>query len=90
MLHALAFIIWDVGTRVPAKLLADFQHACASVRAFVRALWQFALGLVVLFAGATLMLSLTIVDVRTEFSVLEGIAVVAGLAIEMLIGPSLR
>ncbi len=36
------------------------------------------------------MLSVTVVDVRRDFAVLEGIAVLAGLAIEMLLGPSLR
>lgn len=90
MLHALAFIIWDIGTRAPVKLLADFRDACASVPVFARALWRFALGFVVLLAGATLTLSVTVVDVRRDFAVLEGIAILAGLLLEMLLGPSLR
>jgi hypothetical protein len=90
VLHGLAFLIWDIGTRAPAKLLADFRSACASLRAFARALGQFALGLVVLFAGATLTLSVTVVNVRRDFEVLEAIAIIAGLLVEMLVGPPLR
>jgi hypothetical protein len=90
LLHALAFIIWDIGTRPPARLLADIRGAASSLRALARALWQFVLGLAILCAGAMLMLSVTVVDVRRDFAVLEGIAVLAGLAIEMLLGPSLR
>ena len=90
MLHALAFVIWDIGTRTPAKLLGDFRDASASLPIFARALWRFVLGLVVLLAGATLTLSVTVVDVRRDFTVLEGIAILAGLLLEMLLGPSLR
>lgn len=80
----MAFIVWDVGTRPPAQLLKD-------VRVFSwRGVWHFSLGLVILIAGAALMLSLTLVDVRHEFAILEAIAVVAGLLVEMLLGTTIR
>lgn len=56
----------------------------------MRAVWQFALGFAVLVAGAALTLSVTGVHVRRDFAVLEGIAVIAGLLIEMLVSPWLR
>ena len=90
LLHALAFVIWDIGTRAPAKLIADLRDAFTSLRVFVRAVWQFALGFAVLVAGAALTLSVSGVHVRRDFAVLEGIAVIAGLLIEMLVGLSLR
>jgi hypothetical protein len=61
------------------------------LRAFSwRGLWHFTLGLVILIAGAALMLSLTLLDVRHEFAVLEAIAVIAGLLVETLLGPTIR
>jgi len=90
ILHCIAFVIWDVGSRPPARLVADVRHALASPTAVSRGIWQFVLGAIILFAGAMLMLSVTLVDVRREFTVLESIAVVAGLCIEMLIGTTLR
>src|SRR5579875_3878421 len=73
LLHALSFIVWDIGTRPPARLLADIRGSASSLRALARALWQFVLGLAILCAGAMLMLSVTVVDVRRDFAVLEGI-----------------
>ena len=89
-MHALAFVIWDIGSRPPSKALADTRAAFATLAAFGRLLWQFVLGCVVLVAGALLMLSVTLVDVRREFTVLETIAIAGGLAIEMLVGPAVR
>ncbi len=55
-----------------------------------RGLWHFVLGLVILIAGAALMLSVTLIDVQREFTVLELIAVVAGLLVETLLGTTIR
>ncbi|MGH7716471.1 MAG: hypothetical protein ACREML_10800 [Vulcanimicrobiaceae bacterium] len=80
----MAFIAWDVGTRPPMQLLKD-------ISAFSwRGIWHFALGLVILIAGAALMLSLTLIDVRHEFAILEAIAIVAGLLVETLVGTTIR
>ena len=79
-------VIASEGWTPPATTRAAF----ATLAAFGRLLWQFVLGCVVLVAGALLMLSVTLVDVRREFTVLETIAIAGGLAIEMLVGPAVR
>jgi len=84
LLHAMAFIIWNVGTRAPMQLLGDLGMFSW------RGVWHFVLGLVILIAGAALMLSVTFVDVQHEFAVLELIAVVAGLLVETLLGTTIR
>ena len=89
-MHALSFIIWNIGSRPPSQLLADTRAALATVATLRRVLWQFVLGCAVLVSGALLMLSVTLVDVRREFTVLETIAIAGGLAIEMLVGPAIR
>lgn len=86
----MAFIIWDVGSRSPSRLLSDLRSGFASPRILAAGLWRFGLGAVVLVAGALLMLSVTLVDIRGEFSVLETIAVVAGLFVETLVGGTIR
>jgi hypothetical protein len=80
----MAFIIWDIGTRSPTQLLKDLGKVTW------RGLWHFALGFVILIAGAAMMLSLTLVDVRHEFAILEAIAVVSGLLVETLLGTTIR
>lgn len=80
----MAFIIWNVGTRPPIQLLRDLGAFSWS------GLWHFVLGLVILVAGAALMLSVTFIDVQHEFAVLELIAVVAGLLVESLLGTKIR
>jgi hypothetical protein len=81
----MAFIIWDVGTRPPGQLLHDIGGTLRW-----SGLWRFLLGLIVLCAGAALMLSVTLVDIRHEFLVLETIAIAAGLLVEMLVGTTVR
>lgn len=86
----MAFIIWNIGSRAPGTVLADAKKAFSSAATLGRGLWQFALGFVLLLAGALLMLSVTLVNVRREFTFLEGIAIVAGLGVEMLVGDTIR
>jgi len=84
LLHAMAFIIWNVGTRPPAQFLKDVTKSSW------RGLWHFTLGLVILIAGAALMLSVALVDVQHEFAILELIAVISGLLVETLLGTTIR
>ena len=48
------------------------------------------LGSAFLLCGATLMLSATIVDIRSEFTVLEIIGILSGLLVESLVGSKIR
>ena len=86
----MAFIIWDVGSRPPTRLLQDLRNGFSSFRTLAYGIWRFVLGAVILAAGALLMLSVTLVDVRREFTVLEGIAVICGLLVETLVGSAIR
>lgn len=86
----MAFIIWDVGSRAPGQLLRDLRAGFSSRRTLAAGLWRFALGAVVILAGALLMLGVTVVDVRLEFTVLEAIAIVSGLSVEALVGSTIR
>ena len=88
--HALAFIVWDVGTRPPAKLARDIIASFSSPRALLKGSWRLVFGWLVLLVGAILILSVTIDEIRTEFTVLETLAVVGGLIIEALIGEPIR
>ncbi|MBV8530369.1 MAG: hypothetical protein JO104_03555 [Candidatus Eremiobacteraeota bacterium] len=88
--HALAFIVWDVGSRPPGKLIADLGAGFKSPRMLVKGVWRLAVGWLVLLIGALLILSVTVDQIRTEFSVLESGAIVAGLLIEALVGDPVR
>lgn len=95
LLHAIAFIIWDVGSRSPSQLLDDVSSAIAqarrrSPRSLRTGLWRLVLGSAFLLCGATLMLSATIVNIRTEFTVLEIIGILSGLLVESLVGSKIR
>ena len=95
LLHALAFVIWDVGSRPPSQLLGDIGDAFSRTRRsspgrLRSGLFRFALGWTFLLAGASLMLSATIVNIRLEFTVLEVIAILSGLIVEALVGPAMR
>jgi hypothetical protein len=48
------------------------------------------LGAVILAAGALLMISVTLVDIQHEFAILETIAIVCGLLVEVLVGSAIR
>ena len=82
--------MWDVGSRPLTRLLADLRTGFSSFRTLAYGIWRFLLGAVILAAGALLMLSVTLVDVRREFTVLEGIAVLSGLLVESLVGSTIR
>jgi len=71
-------------------LLTDLRRGFSSGRILVGGLWRFGLGAIILGAGALLMLSVTVVDVRREFSILETVAILAGLFIENLVGATIR
>ncbi|MBV8600625.1 MAG: hypothetical protein JO359_03565 [Candidatus Eremiobacteraeota bacterium] len=90
MLHALAFVVWDIGTRPPSRLFAQVGAGFRSARTLARGIWRFVLGALLLVAGALLMLSVTVADVRSEFTILESSAIVAGLLIEILVGDPIR
>jgi hypothetical protein len=88
VLDALAFVIWDVGTRPPVRLihdvLAGVRHPAVLVRGTLRFLTGFAL---LLLAGLVVRPAM---PTAQTFTLLETWMIVAALLVEMLIGNDLR
>ena len=86
----MAFTVWNIGTRGPVRLFRDVATSRRSLNLVVRGLWRFVVGSAMIVAGSFLLLAMVNADIRREFGVLETIAILAGLALEMLLGPELR
>ena len=87
-LDALAFVIWDVGTRPPLTLARDIARGVRSPRAF-------GLGVVRLLIGAALLIIAALIarpalpTMRT-FTFVETGMLIAALLVEQFVGPDLR
>lgn len=88
LLDALAFVVWDVGTRPPLTLAADVRRAFAARHGLVAGTLRFACGLALLMLAA-LVVGPSMPDRRT-FTLTETAMLVAALLVEQLIGPDLR
>lgn len=87
LLDAFAFVVWDLATRSPQRLIADLAAGGRHWPTLVRGLTRFLTGALVLVAAASLILTLA-TNGRT-FLVLETLTLLSGLLIEQLIGPEL-
>jgi hypothetical protein len=88
VLDALAFTVWDVGTRPPARLLRDAAGAVWSPRALGLGLLRFVVGLALLVAGALVARpALTSIGLYT---IVETGMLFVALVVEQLVGPDLR
>jgi hypothetical protein len=83
-----AFMAWNLASRSPVQLARDVAAGISRPTVAIRALVRFVCGLLLLAAGAALLLPLTL-QVRT-FTVLETWTVLTGLLVEQLIGSDLR
>jgi hypothetical protein len=83
-----AFILWNLASRSPVQLARDVAAGISRPAIAARAAARIIIGLLLLAAGAALLLPLTI-QVRT-FTVLETWTVLTGLFVEQLIGADLR
>jgi hypothetical protein len=79
---------WNLASRSPSRLARDVAAGLSRPAVAVRAVTRFAGGLLLLAAGAVLLLPLT-QQIRT-FTVLETWTVLTGLLVEALIGSDLR
>jgi hypothetical protein len=84
VLDAFAFLVWDLATRSPKRLLGDVLAGLRHLSTAVRGLARFLTGACVLIAAASLLLALA-TNGRT-FLVLETWTLVTGLLIEQLVG----
>jgi hypothetical protein len=89
VLEALGFIVWNIGTRSPVQLARDVLHGIRDQRVFRRNIMPFVLG------GLCLVLAFAFLSARIPSRGLDGyvitaMIVLAGLAVEFLIGRDVR
>ena len=85
---ALAFIVWDVGTRPPTQLVRDVVRGVQSPQPFARGLIRLALGVALLFLAAVV--ARPAIPTLRAFMLIETGMLIAALLVENLIGPDLR
>jgi hypothetical protein len=83
VVDAAAFSLWNLATRSPFRLVRDVVAGTTQPLTALRSVARFLAGLVLLIAGAVLLLPLTI-QTRT-FTVLETWTAVTGLLVEQLL-----
>lgn len=88
VLDALAFIVWDVGTRPPLRLGRDIARGVRVPRSFALGLLRFIVGAVLLFAAADV--ARPGMPTMQAFTFIETGMLIAALLVEQLVGPDLR
>ncbi len=87
-LDALAFVVWDVGTRPPTRLVRDVARGVRVPRSLARGTIRFLVGaLLLLLAGYVARPGM---PSEHAFTVLETGMLIAALIVENLIGSDLR
>ena len=86
VVDAAAFSLWNLASRSPFRLARDVAAGATQPLVALRSVAHFAAGLILLVAGAVLLLPLTI-QTRT-FTILETWTAVTGLLVEQLVGYS--
>jgi hypothetical protein len=86
VVDAAAFSLWNLATRSPFRLVRDVVAGTTQPLTALRSVARFIAGLILLIAGAVLLLPLAI-QTRT-FTILETWTAVTGLLVEQLIGYS--
>jgi len=88
LFDAFAFTVWDVGTRGPVQLVRDLARGCRSLPAFAGGFARFFTGIVAVAIGSLAILPL--VARTNQPGVIEGLTLIAGLVVEILVGVDLR
>ncbi len=88
LFDALAFVVWDVGTRPPLRLAHDVALGARETRSLVRGVARF-------FAGAGLLVLAGVIarpamPSMRAFTIIETGMLIAALLVEALIGNDLR
>lgn len=87
-LDALAFTVWDVGTRPPAQLLRDVVAGARRPRSLAGGATRFAIGFALLILAA--LVARPVIPSRAVFTIVETGSLLVALLVEALIGPDLR
>jgi hypothetical protein len=88
MFDALAFTIWDIGTRPPLRLVHDVARGLRMPRVLAQGVMRFLIG------GGLLLLAAVVarpaMPTMRAFTLIETGMIVAALLVEQLVGPDLR
>lgn len=85
---ALAFTIWDVGTRPPLQLVRDVARGARAGGSLGRGLVRFAVGLALLVLAA--FIARPAMPTMRAFTVIETGMLIAALLVEQMVGTDLR
>ena len=88
VLDALAFVIWDVGTRPPLTLARDVARGARSPRAFGLGVLRFVAGAALLIVAA--LIARPALPTMRTFTFVETGMLIAALLVEQFVGPDLR
>ncbi|PZR56685.1 MAG: hypothetical protein DLM50_07585 [Candidatus Meridianibacter frigidus] len=87
---SLAIVIWNVGTRSPARMAIDLFRSLHSARSFLLGLARFLGGsLCLLLAGFAIATILPVTELD-HFAVYFTVVIICALGVELLIGEDLR
>jgi hypothetical protein len=89
VLDALAFIVWNVGTRPPLALLSDLRKGLHDRRVLGIGIVSAVVGFVFIMA-ATILLLPAIADPARDLSVSELLTFLVALLVEILVGDDVR
>jgi hypothetical protein len=85
---ALAFVVWDVGTRPPLRLLRDVWAGLGSPAVVLRGIARFVVGAVLLYLAVVV--AMPAIPTATAYTIIEAGMLVAALIVEQLVGDDLR
>jgi len=83
-------IIWDIGTRSPAHVLADALSGARSPRSLFRGIVRFLIGLIFLAVSIALVFLSLPENEYDRYTTYQIVAFVTALAVELLIGNDVR
>ena len=88
-LQSLAFIVWNVGTRSPLRVLRDVRAAIGNVRKVMMGLAATLVGFIFIMAATVLIVPIC-ADPNVDFLPTELFTLLVALVIEHLIGNDVR
>jgi hypothetical protein len=88
LFDALAFVVWDIGTRPPSRLARDVAGGLRNPAILARGIIRLAIGAALLFLAAVV--ARPAMPTLRAFTLIETGMLIAALLVETLIGPDLR
>lgn len=88
VLDALAFTIWDVGTRPPSQLARDVARGARRPRSLAAGTIRFLIGAALLILAGVV--ARPVIPSKPVFTIVETGTLLVALLVEALVGPDLR